>query len=135
MKMFLSYWFWPNPAGWHYSDQKVAIVFGVCAAFILLSFVIRFWRSKHVNPMTKSLSRSWSSASFWFGLSALILTVSRVETIQFLSMRLLWALWVLAFALSLLFQIIQFRRRHYTVMERIQIVDEREKYLPRKKVR
>ncbi len=133
MKLFFSYWLWPNPAGWHYNDQKVTIVLGVCAALIVLSFVIRFWRSKNVSPMTKSLSRSWSSASLWFGLSGLIFAVSRVETIQFLSMRLLWALWVLVLALYLVFQIIQFRRRHYTVMERIQIVDEREKYLPRKK--
>ena len=125
------YWLWPNPGGWHYSDPKIKILLAICAGLVVLSFLIRLWRSSRSNPITKALSKSWSSALFWFGIVGGILVVSRVETIQFLSMRLLWALWALAFALYVLFQILQFRRRHYTVLERTRVIDEREKYLPR----
>lgn len=85
------------------------------------------------NPITRNLSSSWSSALFWFGFVAAFLIVSRVETIQFLSMRLLWLFWGLFAALYVFFQILNFRRRHYTVLERAQVIDEREKYLPKSK--
>ncbi len=130
---FLSYWFWPNPAGWYYTDQRVQMLFAFCAALIVISFLIRFWRGRLTNAVTKNLSRTWSATVFWFGIVGLILTVSRVETIQFVSMRALWALWVLLLAVIIFFQFIQFRRRHYTVIERAQVVDERDRYLPRKK--
>lgn len=130
---FLSYWLWPNPAGWHYSDPKVMGILAFCAALIILSFIVRYWRRRIKNPMTKTLSKSWSIALFWFGLSGAFLTVSRVETIQFLSMRAVFAFWVLLVVLYCILQIVLFRRRHYTVLERAQVIDERDKYLPRKK--
>ncbi len=133
MQQFFSYWLWPNPAGWHYQDQRVMVVLGVCIALIVLSFAIRVWRSKLENSMTRSLSSGWSVASFWFGLIGLFLAISRVETIQFLSMRILWGLWMLAGLAYIWFQFLQFRRRHYVVLKRAQVVDERDKYLPRKK--
>ena len=135
MKSFLSYWLWPNPAGWYYDDTKVVALIVVCGALVLLSFVLRFWRSQVSNLVTRSLTASWSSASFWSGVVGLLFVVSRVETIQFLSMRILWALWMLSIALYLFFQCTQFRRKHYVVIERAQIVDEREKYLPKKRNR
>jgi hypothetical protein len=48
-------------------------------------------------------------------------------------MRLLWAFWFLAFLLYVVLQFLSFRRRHYTVMERTTVIDEREKYLPKRK--
>ncbi len=135
MTYFLSYWFWPNPAGWHYHDARVETLLIVSATLVVLSFVISRWRARNANPITRNLSKSWSSASFWFGFVALILTVSRVETIQFLSMRILWALWFLFLALFVLLQIVQFQRRHYTVVKRAHVADERDRYLPKKKVR
>lgn len=130
---FFSYWFWPNPAGWTYADTRVQAVLGACMAFIVLSFAIRYWRKSLKNPITKNLSRSWSSAAFWFGIVGIVFVASRVEMIQFLAMRAMWALWVLALGLYGFFQFAQFRRRHYTVMQRTQVVDEREKYLPKAK--
>lgn len=127
----LSYWLWPNPAGWHYTDTRVQIILGLCIALVLLSFVISFWRRSIKNPITKSLSRSWSSASLWFGLLGIVFVVSRTEMIQFLAMRLLWVLWLLCAIFYIGFQFIQFRRRHYTVMQRMQVTDERDRYLPR----
>lgn len=130
---FFSYWFWPNPAGWLYTDIRVQALLGVCAAFVILSFILGYWRRKVKNPITKNLSRSWSSASFWFGIVGAILVASRVEMIQFMAMRLMWALWLLCLVLYVLVQIVQFRRKHYTVMQRTQVVDERDKYLPKSK--
>jgi len=130
---FFSYWLWPNPAGWLYTDIRVQALLAVCAAFVILSFVIGYWRRKVKNPITKNLSRSWSSVSFWFGIVGAILVASRVEMIQFMAMRLMWALWLLCLVLYVFIQFVQFRRKHYTVMQRTQVVDERDKYLPQSK--
>lgn len=130
---FFSYWFWPNPAGWTYADTRVQVVLAACLALVVLSFAIGYWRRKLTNPITKNLSKSWASASFWFGIVGGILVASRVEMIQFLAMRAMWALWALLLGLFAFFQFIQFRRKHYTVMQRTQVVDERDKYLPRSK--
>lgn len=130
---FVTYWLWPNPAGWHYTDAKVMALLGACLALVALSFAVSYWRRSLKNPMTRTLSTSWGRALFWFGLTGAFFVVSRVETIQFLSMRLLWAVWVLFAVLFLVFQILNFRRRHYTVLERTQVVDERDKYLPKRK--
>ncbi len=133
MKQFFSYWLWPNPAGWHYSDSKVQLVLAICAAFVVLSFAISFWRRSVQNPITRKLSSGWSRAAFWFGIVGLVMAISRVETIQFLEMRLLWVLWFLSLIAYIVFQFVQFRRRHYTVLGRVQVSDDRDKYLPRKK--
>jgi len=130
MKQFLVYWLWPNPGMWTYGDKKILMAIVLCGILVLLSFTIKFWRSQLQNSVTRSLSNSWSRATFWFGIVGLILIVSRVETIQFLSMRVLWALWFLSFFLYAVFQLIQFRRRHYVLLKRVHVVDERERYLP-----
>jgi len=132
MKQFLVYWIWPNPAGWNYGDPKIKAAIILFLVMIVLSFMIRFWRTRLKNPVTRNLSASWSRSLFWFAVVALFLIVSRVEEIQFLAMRLLWIFWFVSFFLYLFFQLLQFRRRHYTVLKRVQVVDEREKYLPRR---
>lgn len=133
MKQFFSYWFWPNPAGWQYGDQKVMALLAVCAGLVVASFLIRVWRSKLENGMTRTLTKSWPSFTFWFGVVGLVLVVSRVEMIQFIEMRALWVVWFLIGALFLAFQVVSFRRRHYVVVKQAHIVDEREKYLPKRK--
>ncbi len=133
MKQFLTYWFWPNPGEWHYHDSQVASLVLVCVVMMILSFAVRHWRSTLQNPITRQLSSTWSSVLFWLAVVGLVLVVSRVEMIQFLAMRGLWALWALFFVLYAALQVLQFRRRHYTVIGRTQVIDERDKYLPRRK--
>ena len=135
MKSFFTYWLWPNPAGWHYQDSRVLVLLAVSVGLILFSFILRTLRSRLSNSVTRQLVSGWPSASFWFGIVALVLTVSRVETIQFLSMRVLWALWAFFLVCYVLVQVVQFRRRHYTIVRQMHVVDERDKYLPRRKVR
>ncbi|MDD5055133.1 MAG: hypothetical protein PHZ00_02585 [Candidatus Peribacteraceae bacterium] len=133
MKPFLVYWFWPNPGGWQYTDTTVQVILGACVLMLLASFVLAFWRSRLSNPMTRILSKSWPSAAFWFGITGVAFVVSREATIQFLSMRVLWLVWLVILALFAFIQFLSFRRRHYTVVANKRVVDEREKYLPRKK--
>ena len=128
---FLSFWFWPNPGGWHYSDTRVVAVLIACSLLILTSFALRFWRRSLQNSVTRSLTRSWPLGAFWFGFIGLVFAFSRVEMIQFLAMRAAWALWLALLVLFASFQFVQFRRRHYTVLQRTTVVDEREKYLPK----
>ncbi len=133
MKSLIVYWFWPNPGGWHYADAHVRLILGICLLFVVGSFVIAYLRSRTSNPMTKILSKSWPSAAFWFGIVGAVLVVSREATIQFMSMRILWVVWGLLLGLYLFIQILSFRRRHYTVLQSQRVVDEREKYLPKRK--
>lgn len=135
MRSFFEYWFWPNPAGWAYSDQKVVIALLGCGLLVLLSFLIRWWRSSVKNHPTLQLSRGWPRTSFWLGFVGLFLIISRVEMIQFIEMRALWVVWFLSLSLYVLSQVLKFRHRHYTVVASPRVVDERDKYLPRRKIR
>ncbi len=130
---FWSYWFWPNPGNLHYGDMTALIQLGVSAGLVLLSFLLSFWRRRLKNPVTKKLSRSWATASFWFGIAGVLFVVSRVEGILFLAMRAMWPVWALLLLAYLGVQILTFRRRHYTVVTEQRAADPREKYLPGKK--
>ena len=129
----LHYVFYPNPGQAHYTSTSMISLLALCGALMLLSFILRFWRRGISNPVTRKLSRSWSSASFWFGIAGAILVVSRVEGIQFLAMRFLWGVWLVAALAYLFFQIRQFRARHYEVLPVEVVLDPRDKYLPKKK--
>jgi hypothetical protein len=129
----LQYLFWPNPVSATYGDPKVLALLGLCAALIIGSFVLSFWRRKQSNPMTRKLSASWPRAALWFGVIGLVLVVSRVESIQFFAMRFLWVLWAVCILLFLLFQAKRWRTRHYELLPTVVTHDPRDKYLPRKK--
>lgn len=133
MTSFLTYLFYPNPGHLTYTSVQIVIAFCVSGALIVLSFLIRFWRSRLTNAVTKKLSRSWSSASLWFGIVGLVLVVSRVEKIQFIAMRFLWVIWAILLLLAVVLQYRIFRMRHYEVMPRAGKVDPRDHYLPGKK--
>lgn len=130
---FLSYWFWPNPGHVSYGNPKVITLLIICGVLIIGSFAVRAWRYRQTNPMTKTLTKSWATAMIWFGVTGLIMVVSRVETIQFLAMRALWAVWILTLAAYVAFQVINFRRRHYVIVEKQKVVDMRERYMPGRK--
>ncbi len=133
MRQIFSYWFYPNLGTAPYNHPKVMAALIVCGILIALSFAIVAWRKRIKNPVTKKLSSSWSSSSLWFGIVGIGLAVSRAEGIQFLSMRILWAIWGLLLLAYIGFQMMQFQRRHYTVLERRKVNDVRDQYLPKKK--
>lgn len=133
MKAFLSYWVWPNPAGWQYGDLKVQLLIAACVGLFLVGTVIRYWRGRSTNTIAKSLSSGWSVVLHWFAVIALMLVVSRVEQIQFFSMRLLWVVWGAALLIYIVFQVRNFHRKHYIIVEQKQTVDVRDKYLPKRK--
>ena len=129
----VTYLLWPNPEAATYDNPKVMALLAVCAGFVLLSFVIRRWRLHVSNPVTRRLSKSWSSAALWFGLVGLVLAVARVEQISYISMRLWWAVWLLCLILVLVVQTRRWRALHYQVLPKEKTNDPREKYLPKKK--
>jgi hypothetical protein len=130
---FLRYWFYPNPGFASYDKPTMIALISLSVALILASLIVRLWRRRMGNPITKKLSRSWPLALFWFGVVGIILVVSRVATIQFFAMRALWVFWALAFAGYIFLQIRQFRTRHYEVIPQKLVIDPREKYLPGKR--
>ncbi|MDD5041332.1 MAG: hypothetical protein PHX87_03615 [Candidatus Peribacteraceae bacterium] len=127
------YLFWPNPGNAHYGSTSMLVPLVACALLLLFSFAFRFWRGRMGNPVMKKLSRSWSGAAFWFGVSGLIFVVSRVESIGFLAMRLWWVLWGIALALFLGVQIRLFRMRYYEKLPADVSDDPRDRYLPHRK--
>ena len=127
-----SYLFWPNPGASSYDNPRVMVLLCVGAALILLSFIVRYVR-RSMGTQGRKLSKSWSSMFFWSGVVALVLTVSRVEQISYVSMRFWWIVWV---ASILLFVVVQWRRwrsLHYQVLPQQSVNDPRDKYLPHKK--
>jgi hypothetical protein len=133
MKDLLWYVFNPNPGHAEYAHTWVIAALVACAALIVVSVGIRFWRRTLQSAVTKKLTKSWSMATLWFGISGLFLMICRVEGIQFLATRVLWGVWGI---LALLYVFIQFRlftARHYEVMPRITKEDPLAKYLPGKK--
>ena len=130
---FITYLLWPNPEAATYDNPKVIVLFCICAVLVVLSVIIRRWRLHVQNPITRRLSRSWASATLWFGLTGLILAVARVEQISYISMRVWWAVWLLAIVLMFFVQWKRWRTMHYSVLPREKIDDPREKYLPKRK--
>ncbi len=81
----------------------------------------------------RKLSKSWPTASLWFGLVGLILVVARAEGIQYIAMRFWWVLWVAAGIAYLFFQFRLFRARHYEIIPAKKVIDVRDEYLPKAK--
>lgn len=134
MSDFFVYLFWPNPANAMYDSPKALALLVACSLMVASSFAIKHWRKSIHNAPTKKLSRSWPSATFWFGLIGLFLVVCRVEGISFVSMRVWWLLWLIALVLYIFIQLKMFKARHYNVVPKSKTeATQRDKYLPKKK--
>lgn len=131
----LTYIFYPNPGNSSYTSPTMGALLVLCLLMLVASFLIRLWRSKLQNPVTKKLSRSWASVLFWFGLVGVILVVSRVEGIQFVAMRLWWGVWFLGILAFAFLQMRLFRAKHYEVLPNMRVDDPRDRYLPGRKRR
>jgi len=127
----LQYWFYPNPGNVSYDSPKVLLLLAVCAAMVIGSFFLRMWLRKNATPMLKKLGKTWPGAMFWFGIVGIVLTVARVEQIQFVAMRFLWILWALGLVAFAVIQWKLFKSRYYEVVPHAKVNDPREKYLPK----
>ncbi|MBI3816907.1 hypothetical protein HY285_05190, partial [Candidatus Peregrinibacteria bacterium] len=125
LQQFLRFVFAPNPGRATYGSTSILSLLIACGTLVVLSFIIAVWRRSHANSVTRKLSRTWSSVSFWFGIVGLVLVVSRVEQIQFLAMRFFWVLWVLALLVYVFVQLRLFRARHYEILPRVSAADPR----------
>lgn len=135
MKDFLLFFFWPNPGSAVYSSPKALALLMVCALLLLAAGVISVWRKRRQDARIRQISRSWASASFWFGAIGALLVGARVEEIQFLAMRFLWVLWGVFLLLYVTFQVKRFRSRYYQVLPSVKQEDPRAAYLPKPKRR
>jgi len=133
VRPWFRFFFYPNPGNAQYGSPMQTTLIILCVALIAFSFGLWYWRKHLQNPVTRKLSRSWGSASFWFGIAGLVLVVARVEEIQFLAMRLLWVLWWAGVAVYLFFQVRTFRARHCKVLPKERVFDPRDRYLPGKR--
>ena len=131
----LRYVFYPNPGQVTYASSSMVGLL-VCSGMLLLaSITIRVWRRTLPSSVTKRLTRSWASASFWFAILGVVFVVARVEGIQFLAMRLLVILWWGGLLLTAFFQGRQFLARNYAVVPSVKTMDPNEKYLPKRRKR
>jgi len=135
MNAYLTYLFWPNPGNAYYSSPKVMALLILCALLVLGSFAVSYWRKNYASAAVRKISKSWSPAMFWFGLVGLVLVVARVEQIQFLAMRALWGVWAALVLLVVYLQVRMYRNRYYEVLPATQVIDQRSKYLPKRKHR
>lgn len=128
-----SFLFYPNPANATYGSPKSLVLLALCILLMAGAVALSMWRKKLSNAVTRKLSRTWPSASFWFGFVGLVLVISRVEQIQFVSMRFWWLVWFAIAAFYIFLQFRLFRARHYEVLPKEVSRDPRSKYLPRKR--
>lgn len=135
MSDFLTYLFWPNPGNVYYSSPKVMLVLVVALLMIVGSFVLSWWRRNKASAAVRKVSKAWAPSLLWFGLTAVILAVARVEQIQFVAMRFLWVIWGALALVIAYFQVRVYRNRYYEVLPTENVVDPRSKYLPKKKHR
>lgn len=129
----LSSLFDPFPSASDYSDAGLLPFMMVAAALLIASFFLSRWSRANANPVTKKLSKSWPRAAFIFGFIALILVVSRAESIQYIAMPFLWVVWAVLGLLYVTLQYRVFRARHYQVLKIEHVEDPREKYLPKRR--
>lgn len=135
MNAFLTYVFWPNPGNADYASPKAFALIILCAALVVLSFVLPRLRARWQNTQMKKISGSWAAACGWFGWSGLVLVIARVEEIQYLAMRFLWVLWGVALLAYLFVQYKVYRTKYYEVIPSRPTVDARAEYLPKRKKR
>ena len=135
MNDFLTYLFWPNPGNAGYDSPKALAVMVLCAVLILGSFAIRYWRRTAASQPMRKVSKSWPTATLWFGITGLVLVVARVEQIQFVAMRFLWVIWAALLLLVVYLQVRIYKNRYYEVLPSQPSVDPRSKYLPKRKRR
>lgn len=135
MSDFLTYLFWPNPGNVYYSSPKVMLVLIVALLMIVGSFALSWWRKNKASAAVRKVSKAWAPSLLWFGLTAVILAVARVEQIQFVAMRFLWVIWGALILVIAYFQVRVYRNRYYEVLPTENVVDPRSKYLPKKKHR
>lgn len=136
MSDLVTYIFWPNPPAPAYGDPKVMALLLLCGALVVGSFVMKHWRKRLSNSVTRKLTRTYGPAMFWFGLVGLFLTVCRVEGISYLSMRLWWGVWFLGLIAFGIIQWKLFKSRHYEIVPQQKASqDPKDKYLPKKKKR
>lgn len=130
LRPLLRYWFYPNPGLAAYGDAWVIWLLVLCGALVALGITLRIWRRRLMNPVLRKLSKSWPTISLALGITGAVLVVCRVERIQFLAMRFLWILWLLAGLFALVLHVRLYRLRFYEVLPAARAQDPREKYLP-----
>lgn len=135
MNTFLTYLFYPNPGNADYTSPKALAAIIICIVLMLAALGLSYWRKNMASGPMRKISKSWASAAFWFGLTGAILVVSRIEEIQFISMRFIWVLWTAALVWYIVWQFRNYRLRYYEVLPSTPIIDPRSKYLPKKKKR
>lgn len=129
----LSYLFWPNLGVSSYDNPKVLALIVVCVGLVIASFIVRFWIRKTATPVLRKIAKGWPTALLSLGLTGLLLIVSRVEGVQYLSMRVLWIVWAAAAVFYAFLQIKKYRQRYYEVLPAVSVEDPRSKYLPKRK--
>jgi hypothetical protein len=129
----LTYLFWPNPGTGSYGSPKSIAILALCAVLIAGYFIIKMWRARQSSALKKKLSATWPAASMTFGVIGLILSVARIEGIQYIGMRAWWIVWALAAVAYVILQFRGYRRRYYEVLPAARISED--PYIPKKKKR
>ncbi len=125
-----SYLFSLSPAPVALTNPVMLVLLIVSILLILASPVIR-WRRKAASPIAKKLSKTWPVVSLGFGFAGFVFAVCRLQGIEFLSMRVLWVVWLVLLGGYLYLQYRLFAARYYQVLpKQATQEDPRQKYLP-----
>ena len=126
---YLTYLFWPNPGVASYAHPALLLLLIFCISLIAAGMTLR-WLRVRMDTVTRKLTRSWPIFCIVFGATWCAFVISRVEGVQYLSMRFLWVIWIAALAFIIFLQWKLYRTQHYRIERVSRENSARDKYLP-----
>ncbi len=126
----MKYYFDPSPG----PDFKYWIVMFVFAgALILFASIVKAYRNKTEDKILKKMIKSYPSRLFWFGFSAALLTLARLENISLFSMRFLWIVYFAILIYVVVRSVKTFYREYPRKVRQSLSHQGKNKYLPTQK--
>lgn len=126
----LNYWFNPTP-GPNFKYWILMLVFA--GALVLAASLIKAYRQKTDDKILKKMMKKYPSRLLWFGITAALLTVVRLENIVLFSMRFWWIVYFALLIYTIVSNIKTFYREYPRKVKQSLSHQGKNKYLPGKK--
>lgn len=114
--------------------QFTKLTLFVIALFFLLSLAIKIYRKKYAKDVIlKKMIKRYPSRLLTFGTFLLLLLFFRETGIPFLSMRILWVIWLLILIYWIAKTLINFKKDYLRRLNQAKQHAAKKKYMPKKK--
>ena len=127
----LKYYFTTRPDP---NFQFTKLTLFIIALFFLLSLAIKIYRKKYAKDVIlKKMIKRYPGRLLTFGTFLLLLLFFREAGIPFLSMRILWVIWLLILIYWVVKTLINFKKEYRHRLSQAKHHAAKKKYMPKKK--